>query len=145
MPVSTQNSEECLATAIYWESKSEPTEGKAAVGYVIMERTANRHFPKTPCGVVYQRTRLKNGAIGCQFDFACHPPHRMNAAQMAEAHRIARQVLDGTIANPIGEALFFQEAGLRSRPVRRRLYRKVIANQAFFSLTPYDQVHLASR
>lgn len=143
--VPAQSSEECLATAIYWESKSEPTEGKAAVGYVIMKRASNRHFPTTPCGVVYQRGRDHHGVIRCQFDFACLPPQRKNAAQMAEARRVAREVLARTIPNPIGNALFFQEARLRSRPSHHKLYRKVIAHQAFFSLTPFDSPSLASR
>lgn len=45
----------CLATAIYHEAKSEPTEGKIAMGYVIINRTKHPSFPNTICGVVQQR------------------------------------------------------------------------------------------
>lgn len=45
---------ECLAGAIYFESKSEPLAGQLAVGEVIANRTQSGRFPKSYCGVVYQ-------------------------------------------------------------------------------------------
>src|SRR4051794_10541997 len=47
---------ECLATGIYFESKSEPLAGQLAVGRVIANRAQSRgRFPGTYCGVLFQR------------------------------------------------------------------------------------------
>jgi N-acetylmuramoyl-L-alanine amidase len=47
---------DCLATGIYFESKSEPLAGQLAVGKVIANRTqSGGRFPGTYCGVLFQR------------------------------------------------------------------------------------------
>lgn len=47
---------ECLATAIYFEAKSEPLAGQLTVAEVIINRTRSQgRFPATLCGVVKQR------------------------------------------------------------------------------------------
>jgi len=45
----------CLATAVYFESKGEPLRGQLAVAQVIINRTKSGRFPATLCGVVKQR------------------------------------------------------------------------------------------
>ena len=47
--------QECLAGAIYFESKSEPLAGQLAVGEVIANRAKSGRFASTYCGVVFQR------------------------------------------------------------------------------------------
>ncbi|MEO5810123.1 MAG: cell wall hydrolase, partial [Sphingomicrobium sp.] len=49
---------ECLAGAIYFESKSEPLKGQLAVGHVIANRAKSGRFPSSYCGVVYQRSQF---------------------------------------------------------------------------------------
>jgi spore germination cell wall hydrolase CwlJ-like protein len=47
---------ECLAVGIYFESKSEPLAGQAAVGHVIANRANSKgRFPSSYCGVLFQR------------------------------------------------------------------------------------------
>jgi spore germination cell wall hydrolase CwlJ-like protein len=58
----------CLATAIYFESRSEPTLGQLAVANVIINRTKIPTYPPTICGVVFQGSNRINA---CQFSFAC--------------------------------------------------------------------------
>ena len=59
---------DCLAKAVYYEARSEPTRGQMAVAEVVMNRVNDSRFPKTVCGVVYQgQTR----EVGCQFTFTC--------------------------------------------------------------------------
>ncbi|WP_309086131.1 cell wall hydrolase [Chelativorans sp.] len=58
----------CLATAIYFEARSEPPAGQWAVAQVILNRLESDFYPKSVCGVVYQNDHLKNA---CQFSFAC--------------------------------------------------------------------------
>ncbi|WP_230279557.1 cell wall hydrolase [Croceicoccus sp. Ery15] len=45
----------CLAGAIYHESKGEPLSGQLAVARVIVARAESPKFPSSYCGVVYQR------------------------------------------------------------------------------------------
>ena len=42
----------CLATAIYFEARGEPTLGQIAVGQVIMSRVADPRYPDNVCDVV---------------------------------------------------------------------------------------------
>lgn len=58
----------CLATAIYYEARSESLSGQLAVAEVIMNRVADARFPGTVCDVVYQGSYRNTG---CQFTFTC--------------------------------------------------------------------------
>jgi len=49
---------ECLAGAIYFESKSESLQGQLAVGHVIANRAHSGRFPSSYCGVVFQRSQF---------------------------------------------------------------------------------------
>lgn len=46
---------ECLATAVYYEAKSESLAGQLAVAEVVLNRTTSGRFPASVCGVVKQR------------------------------------------------------------------------------------------
>jgi spore germination cell wall hydrolase CwlJ-like protein len=132
-----QTTENCLAMAIYREAKSESAQGQAAVGYVVMNRVTNRHFPNSACGVVYQRARDSTGVVHCQFSWACESPHgKINSYQMAQAHRIAQGVLDRSVPNPIGDALYFHESCVALRPSRHAPYHMVLGHHVFYSPTP---------
>lgn len=57
---------ECLATGIYFESKSEPLAGQLAVGEVIANRSTSGRFPSSYCGVLTQRGQfsfVRGGSI----------------------------------------------------------------------------------
>lgn len=57
---------QCLAGAVYFESKSEPLAGQLAVAKVVMERAKSSRFPNTLCGVVYQKRQfsfIRNGRM----------------------------------------------------------------------------------
>ncbi|HEV7383782.1 MAG TPA: cell wall hydrolase, partial [Phenylobacterium sp.] len=41
---------DCLTQAVYFEARGETARGQAAVAQVVMNRVANRNFPKTICG-----------------------------------------------------------------------------------------------
>ena len=57
MPVPTTPDEEtdCLARAVYWESKGEPLAGQLSVAEVIINRAQSGRFAASICGVVRQR------------------------------------------------------------------------------------------
>src|SRR6476620_3333431 len=93
---------ECLATGIYFESKSEPLAGQLAVGKVIANRAqSGGRFPSTYCGVLFQRS---------QFSFihgSSLPsvPHASKQWQTAVA--IAKIVDQDLKQSEVGDALFF--------------------------------------
>lgn len=66
--VSTQFRAEtqCLAENVYYESASEPFEGKLAVAQVTINRARSGSFPKNICEVVKQRDNHT-----CQFTWVC--------------------------------------------------------------------------
>ena len=63
----------CLATAIYFESRSEPLSGQVGVANVIINRVASDKFPNSPCEVVKQgRTWMGHMVRNqCHFSYYC--------------------------------------------------------------------------
>jgi len=92
---------ECLARAVYWESKGEPLEGQLAVARVIINRAQSGRFAPTLCGVVRQRSQFSfvhGGNIPA-------PPQGSRDWQTAVAiARIAQENLADCAAE---QALFF--------------------------------------
>jgi spore germination cell wall hydrolase CwlJ-like protein len=60
--------ENCLATAVYFEARSESQLGQLAVATVILNRVKASNSSSSICGVVYKGARHLNA---CQFSFAC--------------------------------------------------------------------------
>jgi spore germination cell wall hydrolase CwlJ-like protein len=93
---------ECLATGIYFESKSEPLAGQLAVGQVIANRAkSGGRFPPSYCGVLFQRG---------QFSFV--RGHRLpsvshSSRQWQTAVAIAKIVDQDLHESPVGNAMFF--------------------------------------
>ncbi|MEE9434881.1 MAG: cell wall hydrolase [Sphingorhabdus sp.] len=48
----------CLAGAVYFESKGESLAGQLAVARVVMARAKSSRFPSSICGVVFQRSQF---------------------------------------------------------------------------------------
>ena len=86
----------CMATAIYFEARSESYRGQIAVGQVVMNRVAHKIYPKTICNVVFQNQNMRNA---CQFSFACDGiPERVTEPKAwAQAEEIAKGVINGTL------------------------------------------------
>jgi N-acetylmuramoyl-L-alanine amidase len=115
---------ECLASAIYFESKSESLKGQLAVGHVIANRAASGRFPSSYCGVVYQRS---------QFSFVRGhkmPPIPRSGTQWKNAVAIARIVDQKLQPTPVSKALFFHA---RRVSPRWRLTRvATLGNHVFY-------------
>ncbi len=100
----------CLAEAIYFESRSEPEAGQAAVAQVVLNRVRSGIYPTTVCGVVYQD---RNRPFACQFSFACEGKSLRieEPGPWAVATRIADEVVSGRNYNPdIAEAVNYHAA-----------------------------------
>lgn len=49
---------DCLAKNIYYEARGESLQGKIAVGLVTLNRRDHKNYPKSICGVVYQKNQF---------------------------------------------------------------------------------------
>ena len=98
----TQDEEtDCLARAVYWESKGEPLAGQLAVADVIINRSQSGRFASTICGVVRQRGQfsfVRGGHIPAA------PQGSRDWRTAVAIARIAREDLAGDAAP---RALFF--------------------------------------
>ena len=115
---------ECLAGAIYFESKSESLTGQLAVGHVIANRAASGRFPSSYCGVVFQRS---------QFSFVRgHSlPYIPRASQdWKDAVAIAKIVDQKLRPSPMGNALYFHAR--RVSPGWRMARVGTLGNHVFY-------------
>ncbi|MBV9882672.1 MAG: cell wall hydrolase [Sphingomonadaceae bacterium] len=116
---------DCLARAVYWESKGEPLAGQLAVADVIINRAqSGGRFPSTICGVVRQRG---------QFSFV-HGGYIPAAPQASRDWRtavaiaqIARQDL---VRDEAPHALFFHARSVR--PAWRLVRVAALGNHVFY-------------
>ena len=128
--------ERCLAEAIYFEARSEPEEGQAAVAQVVLNRVSSGLYPSSVCGVVYQNRHHHNA---CQFSFACDGRAlRINEPDAwRTAQRIARQVTNGdTYVADIGDATHYHANYVRPRWARALKRMDKIGHHIFYELKP---------
>lgn len=98
----TDDSEhECLAGAVYFESKGEPLQGQLSVAEVILNRTRSGRFPSSICGVVKQRSQF-SFVRGGRF-----PPIARASAAWRKAVGVARVAMQDLADGPAPRALFF--------------------------------------
>ena len=94
---------QCLAENAYFEAGNQSTKGKIAVTNVVMNRVADKRFPKTPCGVVYQKSSRV-----CQFSWVCEGKKRIRSMQQyADARRVAEQVYLNNVGDVTKGAKFY--------------------------------------
>lgn len=94
---------QCLAENAYFEAGNQSTKGKIAVTNVVMNRVEDKRFPKTPCGVVHQRTKRV-----CQFSWVCEGKKRIrDMAMYREAQRVAEMVYFNNVGDVTGGAKFY--------------------------------------
>lgn len=124
----------CLAEAVYFESRSEPEEGQAAVAQVVLNRATSGLYPASICGVVYQnRTHYK----ACQFSFACEGKSLRvtEPGAWSTAVRIANEVIDGKTYNAdVGGATHYHANYVRPGWARRLVKMDVIGHHVFYKL-----------
>lgn len=115
----------CLARNIYHEARGEPVEGQIAVAHVTLNRVRSKHFQNTVCEVVYAYK---------QFSWTLDKTKRVQDTQAWEASlKIARGVLDNTIARPHFQALYFHTKQVRPYWKRGKRVVAVIGNHIFYS------------
>src|SRR5215212_656708 len=135
-PDKLEREQHCLAQAVYFEARSEPEEGQAAVAQVILNRVKSGLYPTSVCGVVFQnRHRYK----ACQFTFTCEGKSlRINDQESWQsASRIAREVIEGrTYLAEVGAATHYHADYVRPSWARRLKKMDVIGRHIFYKLRP---------
>jgi N-acetylmuramoyl-L-alanine amidase len=115
---------ECLARAVYWESRGEPLSGQLAVAEVVINRARSGRFAPTLCGVVrqpYQFSFVRRGYIP-------QPPLASRDWQVAVA--IARIASDRLAQGGAPDALFFHAR--RVNPGWRLTRVATVGNHVFY-------------
>lgn len=123
--------QKCLAQAIYYEARSEPLNGQVAVGYVVLNRSQSGRYPKTICGVVYQRG-YKNR--GCQFGWTCRRHAPAKGSQWQHSQQLATQILEGKFQDVSRGALNFHNRRVKKGYSTKNYQRAtVIGNHIFWA------------
>ena len=92
---------QCLAGAVYFESKGESLEGQLAVARVIINRAKSGRFADSLCGVVYQPSQFSFVRRGSM------PPIRMESRSWRQAVAIAQIAMEDSWDSRAEGALFF--------------------------------------
>ena len=122
-PTTSDAETECLARAVYFESKGEPLTGQLTVAEVIINRSQSRRFPSTICGVVRQPSQfsfVRGGNIP-------RPPVN---AQWRTAVAIARIAMADLADGGAPRALFFHARYVR--PGWRLTRIATVGNHVFY-------------
>jgi spore germination cell wall hydrolase CwlJ-like protein len=139
-PEKLQTELTCLAQNIYFESRSEPIEGKIAVAHVVMNRVASQYFPDTVCGVVQDGT--DEVLHKCQFSWYCDGKADVvdDRGAWKEAVELASQVYWGRVDDPSGGALWYHADYVK--PVWRKAFAQgpTIGHHIFYSRKPLVEV-----
>jgi len=115
---------ECLASAIYFESKGESLDGQLAVAKTILNRTRSGRFPATICGVVFQPGQF-SFVRAKGFPPIARTSRHWQTAQ-AIAHIAAHDLWDATVE----DALFFHARRVNPRWRLQRI--AAIGNHVFY-------------
>ena len=114
---------QCLAGAIYFESKGEPLTGQLAVAEVIINRAKSGRFPANVCAVVKQRGQfsfVRGGQI----------PTITKGASYRTAIAVAKVALASAWNSPADKALYFNTPD--RRPSVRAIKVASIGNHVFY-------------
>jgi Cell Wall Hydrolase len=116
---------QCLAQAIYFESRGEPLEGQVAVAEVVLNRAEDRNFPPTVCGVTHQ---------DCQFSYVCDGRSDTMKSGVARerSEKLASLMLAGRERSLTDGALYFHTRSVRPDWSRRFARTTTIGHHMFY-------------
>jgi len=133
-PDALDREQRCLAEAVYFEARSEPEDGQAAVAQVVLNRVKSGLYPTNVCGVVYQN---RHRYMGCQFSFACEGKSLRitDGPSWQTATRIASAVIEGrTYLSEVGNATHYHADYVKPGWSRRLRKMDVIGRHIFYQL-----------
>ena len=125
---------DCMTDAVYYEARGETERGQQAVATVVLNRVKSPSFPKTVCGVVFQRA-----GGGCQFSFACDGSmrHSRESDAWSDARHIAARALSGYVLRDIGSATHFHTMDVAPGWGPRMLRVAQVGLHVFYRFNPH--------
>ena len=117
---------QCLAGAVYFESRGEPLAGQLAVAQVVINRSDSSRFPSSYCGVVYQRAQfsfIKNGTM---------PRIKTGSKAWKRAKAIARIAHEGMWDSEAQDSLYFHAKYVKPSWSRKKTARATINTHIFY-------------
>ncbi len=138
----TAHQAECLAEVMYYEARGEGIEGEKAVAEVVLQRTHERDYPSTVCGVAYDG--IQPDRRDCQFSFACDAtlrrPREGHAWQ--RVRQLAEKILIGAVPLPgrTGHAVAYHNVDGAPAWAQTMLKTAQIGNHVFYRRDPMAQV-----
>jgi hypothetical protein len=131
--IDRQRAANCLAAAVYYEAGRESADGQRAVAQVVLNRLRHPAWPHSVCEVVYQGSERTDRR--CQFTFSCDGAMaRVPGASWADARRIARAALAGTVFAPVGLATSYHSLAVRPAWAARLRPVAVVGAHVFYRL-----------
>lgn len=109
-----------LSRIIYSESGNQCLAGKIAVGNVVLNRVEDPAFPDTIYDVIFQKNQFSPAGSGSIY----RDPRESSVIA-------AKLVLDG--AEVMGDALFFNQVGLKCFASRNRTFIATIGGHSFYA------------
>jgi spore germination cell wall hydrolase CwlJ-like protein len=122
---------QCLAQAVYFESRGEPLSGQIAVAEVVLNRVDSSSYPRSICGVTKQGA---GSGRGCQFSYACdgRPDVMTSSVSKARSEKIARMLIDGRPRSVTSGATHFHATYVRPDWSRKFARTAAIGNHVFY-------------
>jgi hypothetical protein len=135
---------ECLAEAMYYEARGEGIEGEKAVAEVVLQRTRDRDYPSTVCGVTYDG--VQPDRRDCQFSFACDGTLRRPKDRYAwqRVRVLAENILTGMVrlSGQTGHAVAYHSVDVTPFWAQTMLKTAQIGNHVFYKRDPLAQARL---
>lgn len=127
---SLREEQHCLALTMYWEARGEGRRGMTAVGWTVLNRVHSRHFPSTPCEVVFQGGEQPP----CQFSYWCDgkSDRPRNGRDWRTALSIAAELLADPPPDPTFGALFYHSTSIKVPWKRQRIRTARIGRHIFY-------------
>lgn len=122
---------ECMARAMFFESKRSSREGLVAVGTVVMNRLRSKRHGATVCAVVGEKGQFAPGVL----------KRPMNSKALPDVQEAADAVLKGERHPKVKNAMFFHQAGLKF-PYKNMHYVLVAGGNAFYEKRSRGKVTL---
>ena len=116
----------CLAGAVYFESRGEPLDGQLAVAEVVINRTQDRRWPASYCGVVYQRAQFSFVRGGRM------PNINTSSAAWQRAKAVARIAHEGMWESDASDAVYFHANYVNPGWSRRKTRLAQIRTHIFY-------------
>ena len=135
---------ECLAEAMYYEARGEGIDGEKAVAEVVLQRTRDRDYPSTVCGVTYDG--VQPDRRDCQFSFACDGTLRRPKDKYAwqRMQLLAENILTGVVrlSGLTGHAVAYHSVDVTPLWAQTMLKTVQIGNHVFYKRDPLAQARL---